>query len=225
MAASETPQDSPAARTEDQLILLLRESDGALDTATISRRLRLHPNGVRRKLQQLVARGIVERERAQEGIGRPRDLWRLGARAIAETDRPHTGWAIARSLARAIPATPARLREVDDAGAELGREFAAQLGPIPESDSLDMLDHALEALGFEPRRSASGADGAQYKLTVCPYAEAVRVNPQVVCTLHRGIIRGVLDEIDPAYELTRFEPKDPDCAGCIVGLRRRGRGS
>jgi hypothetical protein len=35
----------------------------------------------------------------------------------------------------------------------------------------------------------------------CPYRDAVRENQAVVCALHRGITRGLLDAIAPATEL------------------------
>ena len=198
--------------------MVLRRSTKPLDTASIARRLKLHPNGVRLRLRRLEGRGLVERTIAREGVGRPRDLWQIAPRAIAEADRPHTGWAMARSLARAIPPTAPRLREVEEAGAEMGAELAEQVGASESDDPFQALSHALEALGFEPRRA--GGEPVRYELMTCPYAEAVRENPAVVCTLHKGIIRGVLDSVAPAVRLTRFEPHDPDEAGCLVEVTR-----
>ena len=58
----------------------------------------------------------------------------------------------------------------------------------------------------------------RYELQTCPYAEAVRENPAVVCTLHRGVVRGVLERLQPGAELVGFVPKPPDVAGCIVDV-------
>jgi len=41
----------------------------------------------------------------------------------------------------------------------------------------------------------------------------------VVCGLHRGITRGLLDVIDPSTRLVGFVPKDPDVAGCLIETR------
>jgi hypothetical protein len=38
----------------------------------------------------------------------------------------------------------------------------------------------------------------------------------VVCALHRGLTRGLLDELQPTARLTRFIPADPDEAGCLI---------
>ena len=201
--------------TEARLAALIRAADAPLDTATIAARLGLHPNGVRVQLQRLEDRGVLEHREARGDVGRPRALWRLTPRAIAEADLPHTGWAMARSLARAIPATAPRLRQVEDAGAEMGRELAEHLGQATNGDTRHALGNALEALGFAPQRTDDG-DLARFRLMTCPYADTARENPTVVCTLHRGIVQGVLDSIAPDAQLTGFEPRDPDIAGCIV---------
>ncbi len=203
--------------TEARLIDLLRVSGEALDTATIAGRLGLHPNGVRTQLQRLARAGLVGSETAHGEVGRPRKLWHVTPQAIAEADLPHTGWAMARSLARAIPATPARLREVEAAGVDLGVELAADLGAAGHAAGDEAMDHALAALGLAPHRLASGVV-TRYELRTCPYAEAVRENPAVVCTLHRGIVRGVLQAIGSDAELTGFMPRPPDVAGCIVEI-------
>ncbi len=221
MAVRRNPRPRRRTPTEQRLVVLLRRSPEPLDTATLARRLKLHPNGVRLQLQRLEGRGLVARGHSRDGVGRPRDLWRIAPRAIAEADRPHTGWAIARSLARTIPPTASRLREVERAGAQMGVELAGELGPGAGHDPARALSHALEALGFEPERLEDG-DTLRYRLMTCPYAEAVRENPPVVCTLHRGVIRGVLDAVAPEMRLTGFEPHDPDEAGCLVEVSRGG---
>ena len=58
----------------------MRTADEPLDTATIAGRLGLHPNGVRVVLQRLEHRGVIAREEARGGVGRPRALWRLTPR-------------------------------------------------------------------------------------------------------------------------------------------------
>ena len=58
-----------------------------------------------------------------------------------------------------------------------------------------------------------------YKLCNCPYRDAVRESRDVVCTLHRGMTRGLLDAIAPETELAGFVPRDPYAAGCLIELR------
>jgi len=52
----------------------------------------------------------------------------------------------------------------------------------------------------------------------CPYRDAVRENPELICALHRGLTRGLLDVLEPEAELAGFVPHDPDEAGCLIEL-------
>ena len=52
----------------------------------------------------------------------------------------------------------------------------------------------------------------------CTYRDAVHENRQAICTLHKGITRGLLDVLEPSAKLAGFVPLDPDTAGCLVEL-------
>ena len=78
---------------------------------------------------------------------------------------------------------------------------------------------SLSALGFAPRREPGPATALTYKLLNCPYREAVLENRAAICTLHRGVTLGLLDELSPKAELSAFVPKDPRHAGCLIELR------
>jgi predicted ArsR family transcriptional regulator len=77
---------------------------------------------------------------------------------------------------------------------------------------------ALSALGFQPEAGERDDGGMTFCLGNCPYREAARQNKEVVCTLHRGITRGLLDVIEPGATLDDFVPRDPDEAGCLIDL-------
>ena len=47
----------------------------------------------------------------------------------------------------------------------------------------------------------------------------MRERQPLVCGLHRGITRGLLDALDPNTKLVGFVPKDPEFAGCLIELR------
>jgi hypothetical protein len=46
----------------------------------------------------------------------------------------------------------------------------------------------------------------------------VRENQAVICGLHRGLVRGMLDQLAPNATLDRFVPHDPDRAGCEIEI-------
>jgi predicted ArsR family transcriptional regulator len=56
----------------------------------------------------------------------------------------------------------------------------------------------------------------------CPYRDAARESRQVVCTLHRGMTRGLLDVLEPEATLAGFVARDPDTAGCEIELGAAG---
>lgn len=60
-----------------------------------------------------------------------------------------------------------------------------------------------------------------YQLTNCPYRQAVEVNQPVVCTLHKGILSGLLETLETNAEITGFRPRDPSTGGCMVALTLR----
>jgi predicted ArsR family transcriptional regulator len=204
--------DALAQPTRARLFALLVELRRPAETGELAERLGLHPNGVRRHLERLREAGLVERERAPGGPGRPPDRWLVDPAAAPAGERP-AGYAdLAVWLARAIPARPGRLRELERTGREIGRELA----PPAAGDPLGAFGATLAALGFQPD-SRVDADGRLCcRLGNCPYRDSVRANADAVCCLHRGITAGLLEEIEPAARLTRFEPADPDRAGCLI---------
>jgi predicted ArsR family transcriptional regulator len=117
---------------------------------------------------------------------------------------------------RAIAAGGTRVRDVEATGRQIGRELVPQsTGTSPE----ERIYSVLVAMGFQPRRRLDQAGKLTYCLDNCPYRAAVRERQSVVCGLHRGLTRGLLDEIDPKTKLSAFVPKDPDAAGCEITLR------
>ncbi|HEX8753880.1 MAG TPA: helix-turn-helix domain-containing protein [Solirubrobacterales bacterium] len=202
-----------AQRTRAQIFSWLVEQRAATSTEALADALDLHPNGVRRHLERLCEAGLVERTRSTGRRGRPSDLWMVAPGADPGGERP-TGYAdLARWLARAIPAGRNRLREVEKAGQEIGRELA------PEGSAEDPVEgfrRAVTALGFRPELEMSKEGGFVCRLENCPYRDSVRENQDVVCALHKGITSGLLEEMLPGTRLTRFEPHDPERAGCLV---------
>jgi len=211
--------DTPSANagvlaqpTRARIFALLQEFTGPADTGQLAERLDLHPNGVRRHLERLQQAGLVERRSVRGRTGRPRDQWLLAPGAHPGGERPEAYSDLARWLARAIPTGRNRLREVERTGREIGRELA----PKNSADPPAVFRQIFTALGFQPALDVRGAGAFACRLENCPYRDSVRENPDLICTLHRGITAGLLDQVDPQANLERFEPHDPDIAGCVV---------
>ncbi|HKT83075.1 MAG TPA: helix-turn-helix domain-containing protein [Solirubrobacterales bacterium] len=200
-----------AQPTRARIFAFLVEKRAPADTAEIAAHFGLHPNGIRLHLERLEEGGFVVRSRERGGAGRPRDIWTVSPEAHPGGTSPRAYADLAAWLARSIPATEARLREVE----KTGREVGADLAPKQGGDAAAALRDALAALGFEPSLER-GEAGFSCLLGNCPYRDSVRQNQAIVCGLHRGVTEGILAKLDPKAKLTRFEPGDPDCAGCLV---------
>ena len=203
-----------AQPTRRRLFAILSDLGGSASTDELAERLALHPNGVRTHLQRMRDAGLVLHRRVPRPRGRPRDEWAIAPTARPGGDPPHAYGALARWLTRTIPATPARLREVEATGRQIGHELASTATTEPEQAIGDL----LAALGFQPQIDPRPQGRLSCRLGNCPYRDSVRENQDVVCTLHRGLTRGLLDQLAPTATLTRFIPHDPDRAGCEIDI-------
>lgn len=206
------PADVLAQPTRARLFALLGDLRRPAGTQELAERVDLHPNGVRIHLERMADAGVVERARAPQRRGRPRDAWTIAPGAMPAGRAPSSYANLGQWLARAIPPRPGRLREVEALGREVGRELAPASAHPAEG-----MRTALVSLGFQPTTTADPDQGATtFCLGNCPYRDAVSANSEVVCTLHRGITRGLLDVLEPTAELKAFVPKDPASAGCLI---------
>ena len=209
------PGDVLAQPTRARLFARLNELRRAASTDELAEELGLHRNGVRMHLDRLADAGLVVRERERRPQGRPRDAWSINPDAQPGGDPPTAYADLGRWLVRSISAGKTRVRDVESAGREIGRELAAQ---APASTVEGMRD-VLGAMGFQPTSKVDRTRTLTYTLANCPYRDVVRENQPVVCALHRGLTRGLLDEMSPKTKLVGFVPKDPYAAGCLIQLK------
>jgi predicted ArsR family transcriptional regulator len=217
MDAPAVPQGELAQPTRARIFALLSELGRAVTTDELAESLQLHPNGVRVHLDILENGGLVVRQRVRQARGRPRDEWTVSPTA-SPGGRSPSGYAeLGRWLVRALVDAKVSVRSVEATGRTIGRELARSRadGQSPEQQ----LHDTFTALGFQPVRSPTSPDRLTYCLGNCPYRDAVRERQPLVCGLHRGLTRGMLDELDPKTRLTGFSPKDPDEAGCLIEIR------
>jgi predicted ArsR family transcriptional regulator len=215
------PGDVLAQPTRARLFARLATSERAAGTNELAAELGLHPSGVRVHLEQMRRAGLVMRERVPQRLGRPRDSWSIAPDALPGGEPPDAYRRLAGWLARSIPSRPGRLREVEVAGRELGRSLLLDRDP---SVGEDTIGRVFTALGFAPQRERPTPRRVVFRVGNCPYRDAVRENQPVVCALHRGLTRGLLDELAPSARITGFDPQDPERAGCMIeieGLVRR----
>jgi predicted ArsR family transcriptional regulator len=206
--------DALAQASRARLFRLLGELQRPASTEELAERLGLHPNGVRTHLERLREAGLIIRGRERRPRGRPRDSWSIDPQAGPSGDPPSAYADLSRWLVR-IASRRSRVGEVESMGREIGRELAER-GEAGSPE--ERMHRALATLGFRPARAIDRDGKLDYTLANCPYREAVRENQPVVCALHRGLTRGLLDGISPNTKLSAFVPRDPDTAGCLIQL-------
>jgi predicted ArsR family transcriptional regulator len=216
VSPSASPADALAQPTRARLFSLLEELQRPASTDELAATLELHPNGVRVHLERLQDAGLVVRSRERRPRGRPRDSWVIAPDAGPAGDSPTAYADLSRWLVRGISSSQTRVTDVEATGREIGRELVDQDAAGPPAQQMQ---RALAGLGFRPRREPSHSGELIYTLANCPYRDAVRENQPIVCALHRGLTRGLLDQLSPDTELIAFVPHDPYAAGCKIQLR------
>jgi predicted ArsR family transcriptional regulator len=210
------PGDVLAQPTRADLFALLADLRRSASTDELAERLQLHPNGVRAHLERLHQAGLVERRLQRQSRGRPRDVWSISRNAQPGGDPPTAYADLGRWLVRALAASDVRVRDVEAVGRAIGRELAAAEDP---GSADERFQRVLTAMGFQPHAAHTPAGTLTYCLGNCPYRQVVPARQPLVCGLHRGVTRGMLDEIDSKTKLVAFVPKDPRSAGCLIELR------
>jgi len=173
----------------------------------LARRLSLHPNTLRPHLRRLEEVGLVGREiRKGASVGRPQTLYAAVEQAPAESDH--------RLLAEILAGTIGSKRSLD-AVERQAEEWGAYLvglgGPkpgvrLPAGRNLAILRDAMARAGFDPRFRRTGPAAVEVTLRDCPFRDLVDEHRDLVCTVHRGLIAGMLGGLKPRMRLRELRP-------------------
>ncbi|WP_373427170.1 helix-turn-helix transcriptional regulator [Arthrobacter sp. B3I4] len=175
-----------ASRTRRRVLDALAGSSVPLGAQAVAGMLELHVSTVRFHLEQLEEARLVQRESGGEKRrGRPRVLYT----AVLDAERDES------SREQLIEVLAGALA---DSQGDRGRSSAVNAGrnwargflsPRPGSvDRRSGLVEVLDRLGFDPSR-----DGDVVELRACPFREAARRHPQVVCAVHLGLVQQLVD--------------------------------
>jgi len=219
------PGDRAASESGRLRVLeVLRSAPGALGVKDLAAQLGLHANTVRFHLNRLVTAGLVTREvEEHNGPGRPR----LTFTAVAEHEREggrRSYQLLADMLAGFIADTaPDAAAQAVNLGQTWGRYLATRPAPakrVTEEESLRELLRVLDDIGFAPVLAEGDDQQPQVLLRHCPFLEVASAHREVVCSLHLGVMQGVLAEQRAPMEATDLQPfVEPSL--CVAHLSRR----
>lgn len=183
----------------DEILVLLRDHEAPMSIAEIAGALGTHVNTVRFHLDTLVENGRVEQVAPERrGPGRPPQLF-AAVRAMDPTGPRHYRM-LAEVLAAGLASEKSPRRRAVEAGRAWGRGVVPGKGrPVAQLvDVLDDLDFAPQLL--------EGEDLPVIGLRHCPFLELVDDRADVVCPVHLGLMRGVLEALDADVTVERLVP-------------------
>ncbi len=171
----------------------LRDAPDGLDANQLAGRFELHPNTIRWHLGVLTDAGLVEEvPERRRGRGRPSIVHRLTSEGIASG---HDNY---RLLATMLTDALARDGHGEARAYETGVRWGRHLQQAePDATVVELLDRE----GFAAERH-----GDRVEMRRCPFYALAEGAPQVICTLHHGIVDGALEEAGADESVERLDP-------------------
>lgn len=198
--------------TRYAIYLELARSPRPVSTAEVAETLGLHPNTVRPHLDRMRDVGLLGVDiESRGGVGRPQHLYSLAPDAPSLGFEPPMMPLLASLLVRLVEQVGGSGADAYEVGRDQGRSEARRYTEAPSC--VEALVSELDRTGFDPAVGASDdGDTALVAFAHCPFRSLAADHPDVVCSLHRGMVEGFVDELGDA-EVTDFRTlaHQPSC--------------
>lgn len=179
-------------------------------SAEVGRSLDLHTNTARLHLEALVARGLAERFSSHpQGRGRPALRYRAVPQ-LSEPDRRVRGLggfagALSAHIQRTSSDPVATARFI---GADWAQSFDSASSPVTSEtgNPVEVAVERLDQFGFEAHLAHVAGGKSTYRLHRCPLLDVAKGNPDVVCDVHLGLVRGTLTQLGADHVRADLEP-------------------
>jgi len=177
----------------------------------------MHANTVREHLEGLVQRGLATREMTPPAH-RGRPSWRYSpALDVLDPDprvRDYAGLtsALAGQIARSSTNPQ---KDAIAAGREWGRMLTQGKTPVGARSARQGAIDLLSDLGFDPVANSSRS---KVRLRRCPLLDSAQEQPEIVCVVHLGMVRGVLEALGGDASQTELTPF-AEAGACLLTLR------
>ena len=217
--SDEPPQTAAALASlpRRRLLELLGAAEAPTDAHELASATGLHLTTVRYHLDVLRRAGLVDSQsQRRASAGRPRTVY-----TAVRTREPDDGYpTLVRMLATQLADTPEkRADRAEKAGLAWAAALMADADRSPAADleeAARVVTGIFADLGFDPELAEEGKD-RKILLRACPFRTAARANPEVVCSVHRGLLRGTLDRLGIPGTTVRLLPfVEPDL--CLAHL-------
>ncbi|MBO0853782.1 MAG: transcriptional regulator [Nocardia sp.] len=174
-----------------RLLAILRGASEPLDAQELARVTGQHVTTVRFHLDVLTRESLVRQfQQPPRGRGRPRIGYAAVQRSVGYQD-------LAQVLADQLGTDPRRRSEVAvTAGRTWGAKIEQSEHPVASlDDARDIAVTVSSELGYAPERDPASEteQSLDIRLTACPLRDLARTHSEVVCGVHQGLIREVLE--------------------------------
>ena len=207
--------------TRYAIYLELARSPRPLTTTQVSETIGLHPNTVRPHLERMRDVGLIDVQVGGRGeIGRPQHRYSLAADAPSLGLEPSVMPVLARMVLAMAERLGADAGDAHAVGFDEGGRRSVPYRNAASSLEAFVTDH--DRLGFDPIVSDPDdlLDVAAVAFTNCPFGDLASDHPELVCSLHHGMIAGFVEALDDS-EVRRFCGVI-DSTPCRVTLGDRG---
>lgn len=192
------PRHTGAALSPERRIVLsaLRSSKSPIRVRDLVDQLGLHENTIREHLEGLVESAHAERvQLISSGRGRPSYGYRAREDFAAQIEPEARDYAsLALVLARQLATLGGDSRRVAiSAGEEWARQFFNPPQELTEGKIAlrKRIFEILQSLGYSPK---SNAKQNFIRLRTCPLLSAAKLEPEIVCSVHLGLVRGLVEQ-------------------------------
>lgn len=192
--------------TRTRVLGLLQDAATPMTAAAVAARLGLHVNTARFHLDALVGDALATREAEQRiSRGRPQMLYGAAASAPAAAQRSYRF--LAEVLTSLVSDTlPDPAGSAEQAGHAWGRHLTPPAeGELDDVGAVQGLVDTLDRVGFESH-AADDDEDRRLEITHCPFLEVAAERPDVVCSVHLGMLRGAAEQMGSPVTAQRLEP-------------------
>ncbi|MPZ52467.1 MAG: helix-turn-helix domain-containing protein [Acidimicrobiia bacterium] len=195
--------------TRRAIYIAVRQAPIAVTTSSIAEVFDLHPNVARHHLDRLANEGYLEVSQRQavgsEGrsVGRPAKHYAPSSKEVEIHFAPRRYELLVELLIKVIGelGSDDLSAVAEKVGRQFGMEIAIEIGQPDEEgypEAVSAVAKAMTGLGFSVDPDV---EGHRLLTSHCPFGNAGNNHPEVVCSLDRGIVAGLMaslaQDVDP----------------------------
>ena len=194
--------------TRYRLYRYLRLSGRPVSVRELATRLSLHPNTLRPHLRRLEEVGLAASDVHRGAtVGRPQVVYT----AVDREAREGRDYRLLGEILAGLLTGKRQLERAEAVAREWGVYLVGRSVPRPgargpSGPNLAVLQEALAEAGFDPRFHRRSPKIVDISLRDCPFRDLLDEHRALVCTVHRGLLEGMLAASRPSLRLTEFEP-------------------